>query len=159
MSRYPNPARPLLGVLFLFLTTVQIVSGFSPQIVSRRSSTKLFATVSVRTPSQEEAEGLGIREWPQQAKSKGAFQEVCQDTLVRYVLDGQGSVQVTDGEESKQVAMAPGSLLEVSGEATLDWVVASDEMIILTPGFEQGGLFAGVTLAVVVLLGALIATS
>lgn len=116
--------------------------------------------VSVRTPSQEEAEKLGIREWPQQAKS-GSFQESCQEgeKLVRYVLDGQGKVEVLDSEESKQISVAPGLLLEVSGEATLNWEVTSDEMIVLTPGFEQLGLFAGVAVALVVLLGALIANS
>ena len=117
--------------------------------------------VTLTTPSQGEAESLGIREWPQQAKSKGTFEESCKEgqTLVRYILDGQGSVEVADSDESKQISVAPGSLVEVKGEATLSWSVTSNEMIILTPGFEQVGLFAGVAVAMVVLLGALVATS
>ena len=120
-----------------------------------------MAEITVRTPSQEEAEGLGIREWPQQAKPRGSFQESCQEgqSLVRYVLDGQAKVQVSDAEESKEVSMPPGSLLEVTGEATLSWDVTSPEVIILTPGFEQVGLFAGVAVTMVVVLGALIALS
>ena len=121
-----------------------------------------MATVEVKTPSQEEAETMGIREWPQQAKSKGSFVESSKEgqTLVRYVLDGQGSVEIQDSDDQSQtIPVKPGSLLEVTGEATLSWDVTTKEMILLTPGFEQMGIFAGVALALVVLLGALVATS
>jgi hypothetical protein len=76
----------------------------------------------VGTPSQEQAEALGIREWPQQAFTKGTFQETVNEgkTLVRYILDGKVKCQVSGSEEEKQVAMAPGTLLEVKGKATLD---------------------------------------
>lgn len=121
-----------------------------------------MATVEFKTPSQEEAESMGIREWPQQAKSKGSFVESSKEgqTLVRYVLDGQGSVKIQDNEDQSQtISMQPGSLLEVTGEATLSWDVTTNEMILLTPGFEQVGKFAGVVVALVVLLGALVAAS
>ncbi|CAB9511102.1 expressed unknown protein [Seminavis robusta] len=129
------------------------------------STTRLrMATVSVRTPSQEDAEQMGIREWPQQAKSKGTFEESCTEgnSLTRYVLDGTCSVEVTseeDDDDKEQFSLSPGSLLEVTGPANLRWQVTSPEMILLTPGFEQLGLFAGVAVGLVVLLGALIALS
>jgi len=120
-----------------------------------------MAEVSLSTPSQSDAETMGIREWPQQAKSQGNFVESCKNgqTLVRYVLEGQGNVQVTSTQSSDKYAVKPGSLLQVEGEATLSWDITSKEMIILTPGFEQVGLFAGVAVGLVVLVGALIATS
>lgn len=141
--------------------------GSIPRSINKKylgtSSRLNMANVEVKTPSQEEAENLGIREWPQQAKSKGSFVESCQEgkTLVRYVLEGQGNVEIIEGGEdpSQSISMKPGSLLEVAGEATLSWEVTSSEMILLTPGFEQFGIFAGVALALVALLGALVATS
>jgi hypothetical protein len=126
--------------------------------------TRLFlSNVRVTTPSQAQAEEMGLREWPQQAKSKGTWEESVKEgqTVVRYVLDGQASVKVNCGteESTEQVTMKAGSLLEVTGQATLLWQVVSDEIILLTPNFEQVGVFAGVVAAMVVLLGALIATS
>lgn len=126
-----------------------------------------MATVNTRSPTQEEAEEMGIREWPQQAKQQGSFQEVCQDddkSLVRYVLDGSGSVTITsledeDNDQEQKVAVAPGSLVEVTGTARLTWQVDSKEMILLTPGFEQLGLFAAVAVGLVVIVAGLLALS
>jgi quercetin dioxygenase-like cupin family protein len=72
---------------------------------------------------------------------------------VRYVLDGKGTVTINDDQRKN---VGPGSLLEVSGPASLVWE-ASSEMIVLTPGFEEGGKLIGVALALVVMCGALIA--
>ena len=149
-------------------TTKYVHVESKPRLIYRRSlgSTRFglnMARIEVKTPSQEEAESMGIREWPQQAKSKGSFVESCEEgkTLVRYVLDGQSTVEITQSEEepSQTISMRPGSLLEVTGEATLSWEVTSNEMILLTPSFEQVGIFSGVALALVVLLGAHVATS
>eukprot|EP00527_Entomoneis_sp_CCMP2396_P009284 CAMPEP_0198138358 /NCGR_PEP_ID=MMETSP1443-20131203/1766_1 /TAXON_ID=186043 /ORGANISM="Entomoneis sp., Strain CCMP2396" /LENGTH=121 /DNA_ID=CAMNT_0043800099 /DNA_START=254 /DNA_END=619 /DNA_ORIENTATION=- len=117
--------------------------------------------VSVKTPSQKQAETMGIREWPQQTKAKGSFVEISQEgeTLVRYVLDGTAIITASSAQEQKVVSMTPGSLLEVTGEATVSWDVTSHELILLTPNFEQVGIFAGVALGLVLLVGALIATS
>ena len=162
---------------FLCLLLTSSVAGFAPLKTHgvrvavhydnasppfhQRTRRLQMAEVSVTKPSQEEAETMGIREWTQQAKSKGSFVEACQEgqTLVRYVLDGQGSVQISSSQQDQTISMTPGSLLEVTGEATLSWDVTSKEMIILTPNFEQVGIFAGVALGLVVLLGALIAAS
>ena len=94
---------------------------------------------------------MGIREWPQQQK-RGEWKERVQNgqTLVRYVLDGKGSVTITDAESSKTAAVAPGSLIEVADEATLEWT-APGNLLILTPGYEEAGLFVGVLAALVVL--------
>ena len=130
-----------------------------PPSTSRPTVSALFAAeVSITAPTQEEAEQMGIREWPQQAKSKGTFTESSKDgqTLTRYILDGTGRVQVDD---KVPLAVKPGDVLEVTGEGKLTWEVLSDEMVLLTPGFEQVGLFAGVAVGLVLLLAALFATT
>lgn len=167
MTPTPNVLMLRPGVLFVLLSNA---FSFSPSTftITRQAqwnsplttSSLFMVDVTVTSPSQDEAEALGIRKWPQ-AKSKGSFQESCRDgqSLVRYVLDGQGSVQISYGEESKDLSVSPGSLLEVKGEANLNWSISSREMIILTPGFEEVGRFAGVAVALVVLLGALVSIS
>jgi hypothetical protein len=74
-------------------------------------------------------------------------------TLVRYVLDGKGTVTINDDQKKN---VGPGALLEVSGPASLVWE-AKSEMIVLTPGFEEGGKLIGVALALVAMCGALVA--
>jgi hypothetical protein len=82
------------------------------------------------------------------------------ETLVRYVLDGTGSVTIVDEDDGGQTsAVRSGSLVEVTGIATVKWTV-DDDMIILTPGYEELGLFVGaaallllVTVGGTVLLG------
>ena len=120
--------------------------------------------VDIQTPSSEEAASMGIREWPQQVKSKGMSrsEEVNTDTnVVRYILDGRGTLEICKVEEDAKptrrectTIVEPGTLIQVQGPATLHWTVL-DEMIVLTPGFEEGGLFAGVIVAVLALFGAL----
>ncbi len=106
---------------------------------------------------------MGIREWPQRARSKGSFEEVSQEgqTLVRYVLDGEAKVIVAKQSvpQTETFIMRPGSLLEVHGEAKLTWRVESEEIILLTPGFEQLRLFAGVILGLSMVMEALIAST
>jgi quercetin dioxygenase-like cupin family protein len=126
--------------------------------IHRQSGASLYANCQITLPTQDEAEQMGIREWPQQAKAKGTFTESSKadKTLTRYILDGKGKVQV---DNESPFTVKAGDLVEVTGQATLTWEVTSDEMILLTPGFEQLGLFAGVVLGLVVLLGALTATT
>ena len=114
--------------------------------------------VSVSTPSSEKASEMGVREWPQQLK-KGTWQESSKEggTLVRYVLDGTGSLEVSEnGSPNRKISLSPGTLLEVSGDVSLSWT-AKNEMIILTPGFEEGGTLAIVAVGVLVIFGALLA--
>lgn len=49
--------------------------------------------------------------------------------------------------------------MEVDGEATLKWEVDGEGMIVLTPGFEEGGKLAMVGAFFVVLCAALLAGS
>jgi hypothetical protein len=72
---------------------------------------------------------------------------------VRYVLDGKGTVTIDDDQQQN---VSPGSLVEVSGPAALVWETSS-EMLVLTPGFEEGGKLIAVALVLVVLCGSLIA--
>ena len=120
-----------------------------------------MAKVSITTPSSEAAAQMGIREWPQQLK-KGFWDENVGEgqTLIRYVLDGQGVLEIEDVEsgKTKSTDLKPGTLIEVTGDTSLLWK-AEGEMIILTPGFEEGGMLLVVACAVVVLFAALIALS
>jgi hypothetical protein len=117
-----------------------------------------MADVSITTPSSDAAVQMGIREWPQQLK-KGSWDETSAEgqTLVRYVLDGEGILEIEAAESPKRTTnLTPGTLVEVSGDASLSWR-AEGEMIILTPGFEEGGKFLGVAVAVIIIFGALVA--
>ena len=61
-----------------------------------------------------------------------------------------------DKAAKRSIKVNPGTLVEVSGEAILSWK-AEGEVIVLTPGFEEGGTFLGVAFAVIILFGALLA--
>ncbi len=125
--------------------------------------TALCSSLSFRNPTQEESVQLGIREWPQQTKSQPTWDEEAKvgETLTRYILQGSGDLTVTltdSSSSNNSKKFSAGLLVEVSGPATLNWVnKGSDDIIILTPGYEQGGLLAGVAFLFVVLCGSLIA--
>eukprot|EP00978_Attheya_sp_CCMP212_P034608 scaffold145776_cov40-Attheya_sp.AAC.1 len=123
------------------------------------------SAVEVKFPNQEEAVALGAREWPQQVK-RGIWSERVANGVpaARYVLDGTGSIAVTllgdDGMTPKTNIptthmLVPGSLIEAMGPATIDWNV-DEEMIVLTPGYEQGNLLAVVAATLVVLTALLV---
>jgi len=168
------------SVVFYLFCIVGICQGFSvhrpgPTLGFSTSTSKTHTVRPVTTlhaaapkftfPSQEEAVELGIREWPQQTKVRSEWSEEVQQkqTLVRYILQGTGTVTVTDDSRNKRSEkknFQPGFMLEVEGPATLDWNKSDNEdVVILTPGFEQGGLFLGAILGLVGLTGALIALS
>jgi hypothetical protein len=122
---------------------------------ARRSGyTALYLTkVKISTPSSEDAVEMGIREWPQQSKT-GSWQEESEEgeLLVRYVLDGSGTLDIEeDGGNIRSYTVAPGSLVQVKGKAVLSWATSSRAMIILTPSFEEGKLFLGAALASLIL--------
>lgn len=132
--------------------------GHDPYGPQRRASTqmRLAASVDVSKPSPDQAVAMEVRGWPQQLK-KGNWSEQVPEgkTKIRYILDGTGSLSVIGGGT---INVGPGTLIEISGDASIEWV-ASGEMIVLTPGFEEGGKLLIVTAAFVVLCGSLIAGS
>jgi hypothetical protein len=156
--------------IFYVLLLPCIASAFTsnkhpvPQFASSRKAyqpTTLFMTdVSVTTPSPDAAADMGIRDWPQQLK-KGSWTDASGpgQMLVRYVLDGTGTVEIVTIHDSitKLSTVGPGTLIEVTGEAKLSWEASSSEMILLTPGFEEGGKLLGVAALMVIVCGALIA--
>lgn len=85
----------------------------------------------------------------------------------RYILEGAGMVMVTlyenDGFTPKvgipeEYRVVPGNLVEAMGPCMIEWQTDEDaEMVILTPGYEQGSLLAAVGALFVVICGALIA--
>ena len=109
----------ILRLTALLFLGVGICRGFVPvrTAVSFVSLSPLFATtVKISTPSPDDAADMGIRDWPQQLKKAGSWSETVDEdqTLVRYVLDGTGAVNVVDenGQDEK-TAVGPGSLVEV----------------------------------------------
>jgi len=161
-------------------TTVTGVQAFAATLASqnllsvvaaRQSSSSLSMGISSSTsrigvsfPSQAKCETLGVREWPQQSK-KGSWNEKVdhEESLVRYVLEGTGSLVVRvegDGGDDK-ISVKPGTLIEIepgTPSVQLEWECASNcpEMILLTPGFEEGNVFLGAIVGIVVLFGALL---
>lgn len=121
--------------------------------------------VEVKVPPEADwVRVRGAREWPQQLKTGSWSERVDSGTLVtRYVLDGTGSLGVTlytesgqsKNEEPDYHQLVKGSLVEAMGPATLEWQV-DDQMLMLTPGYEQGNLFAAVAALFIVLCGVLI---
>eukprot|EP00970_Alexandrium_tamarense_P007786 scaffold1486_cov186-Alexandrium_tamarense.AAC.8 len=109
-------------------------------------------TVQITYPTSEDAASMGIRDWPQQFKSKPWSESISEGQIAtRYILNGKGRVTINyfnqfTGEEEwrRDERVYPGTLVEVDGEATLSWVVDDERegMIVLTPGFEEGGKFA-----------------
>ena len=114
--------------------------------------------VEITFPSQDDAVAMGIRDWPQQFHSKSWSESVAEGLLVsRYVLSGKGRITVDyydDNDDKQRISgrrVYAGTLVEVDGEANIYWEVESDDgMIVLTPGYEEGGklLLVGGVLAV-----------
>ena len=159
-----------LAVVVSMTTTA--VSGFTVLKRDRLAPTshsKLFESMmEVKMPSENEAVSLGIREWPQQLK-KGAWSEKVDDGKMScvYVLDGSASVSVTllneAGEPKTDLpsehVIVPGSLLETMGPAQLEFEATDDEILILTPDYQQGTLLAAAGALFIVVCGALITGS
>jgi len=141
------------------------------RVMPSTTTTRLYeSAVEVKCPNQKEAVALGAREWPQQVKS-GTWSERIDAgaTAARYVLMGTGSLDVTLlDEENNNLPktdvptthkLVPGSLVEAMGPAVLEWTVDEDnneEMVLLTPGYENSSLFAAVGAFFVVLCGVLL---
>jgi hypothetical protein len=143
---------------------------FSPSIQSNNhvlfSSKSKDDTVEITFPTPDEAASMGIRDWPQTFHATSWTESVSEGQIAtRYVLDGKGrvSIQYFDNngrESSRNDRVYPGTLIEVDGEATLRWDVEGKEgMIILTPGFEEGGKLALVLGFFVVFCAGLLAGS
>mmetsp|Transcript_6111 Transcript_6111/g.17180 ORF Transcript_6111/g.17180 Transcript_6111/m.17180 type:complete len:193 (-) Transcript_6111:363-941(-) len=172
-------------LVLLLLASCRVGTSFTtapppPPRASRRSTAAVvFLSVGerrrdsdfIRFPTQDEAVELGIREWPQQLKT-GTWEEPVPlgQQVVRYVLEGSGSVQIEsyndDDEEGTECSsssvttarVGPGTLVEVPGQSLLSWDFGSDEAIILTPSYEEGGKLLATAAILVVLCGALIAS-
>jgi hypothetical protein len=116
-----------------------------------------MSSYKLSTPSQDESVALGIREWPQQVKSGSWSENVRKsETLTRYVLEGTGIVIIITEYDRKTINISTGSLLEVTGPTSLEWKAGTAEMIILTPGYEEGGKFVFVAAMLFLLTGALV---
>lgn len=139
-------------------------STIFPFIQRDASSVILYYSTKISNPSQDESEILGIREWPQQSKTKDWSEKATDNQpLIRYILKGSGSLIIVDDDEDsdtivKKTKFSTGNLIEVDGPCSLKWTIDDDcdNIILLTPGFEQGKLFLGAIVAMMVMFGALI---
>lgn len=182
----PNNFRFILAINFLFTITVSTsftissksinFQGYTKRIYPSTSPTKKFnvferfpvtlstslasstGNVVISNPSPDNAAEMGIREWPQQTRS-GSWQETVQQdaTVVRYILEGTGTLCIKTLEREKQNKIGPGTLIEASGQCDLIWdVKENQEMIVLTPGYEEGGKLAVVAIGLIALCIALV---
>jgi hypothetical protein len=128
------------------------------------SSLAMGSSNRISIPSQAECEELGVREWPQQSK-KGSWNERVDpgNSLVRYVLEGTGSLVIVEDANAitTQEEVRPGFLIDINAgddPLRLEWECDADcpEVILLTPGFEEANVFLGVIAGIVVLFGALL---
>ncbi|CAJ1930675.1 unnamed protein product [Cylindrotheca closterium] len=119
-----------------------------------------MAEVSVTNPSPGDAADMGIRDWPQQQKEGTWNEEASEDqTLVRYILDGTGFLDTeADDLGQKSYKLTPGTLVEITGQASLNWK-ANDKLIVLSPGFEEVGKFLGVLVGLVITCGVLVGST
>ena len=121
-----------------------------------------MAKIRITTPSSDVAVEMGMREWPQQVQ-QGRWSEFVpsETTVIRYVLEGSGTLEIVDEDQAQaqSTSLVPGTLIEVTGTASLQWSTLPDttDMILLTPNFEQGGLLMGVVVSIIALFGALLA--
>jgi hypothetical protein len=137
-----------------------------PHNVLLHSSKTTNNPVEITFPTPNEAASMGIRDWPQTFHKTSWSESISEGQIAtRYVLDGNGRVNINyfdnNGREaSRKDRVYPGTLVEVDGEATLNWEVDGDNgMIILTPGFEEGGKLALVLGFFVVFCAGLLAGS
>jgi len=143
--------------------------GIGTGTTSSRPATHLHAAITISTPTPDEAADMGARDWPQQAKSSPGWSESVPDdaVVIRYILSGRGTVSYSSSGDgsgktrgSPRRKIGPGGLVEITGPTDVDWTVeAGEEMIVLTPGYEEAGLLLGVAGAFLVLCGVLVATA
>jgi len=120
----------------------------------------------VTTPTPDQAVGMGARDWPQQVRTGSWFETLSKgETVTRYILEGEGFVTVTAMAVDKKKKVGPGTLVEAKGPVELRWKVfdagndggkGKGEMIVLTPGYEEGASLAIVAVAFVVLCAVLV---
>ena len=104
--------------------------------------------VEITFPTPDDAASMGIRDWPQQYHSKTWSDSVAEGGIAtRYILEGTGRVTIDyydDDDKPQRIKnqrVYPGTLVEVDGEANLTWEVDDKDkgIIVLTPGYEEGG--------------------
>ena len=127
---------------------------------SHRRTLGVVAVLTPSSPSQEELEVQGVRDWPQ-TSNRGPFEDVCEAGALRYVLQGSGTVRARMGDapapEDPEVSVDIGTMLEVSEPCTLVWMPDNKlGFVLLTPEYKGPPLLA-VGAAFFVLFGGLIA--
>ena len=148
-----------LAIVFVSVRQGQSFLPASSHFAIRQRNSCLY-TFSVEQPEPDKAANMGIREWPQQVKTS-SYQETIDDgkEVTRYILEGQGSVEFeSEGTKKKTTKVSPGTLVTATGPALLKWTV-KEELIVLTPGYEQGGLFVGAAAVLVALIAVIALTS
>lgn len=109
---------------------------------------------------------LSLSYLAQQVRTGSWFETLSKgETVTRYILEGEGFVTVTAMAVDKKKKVGPGTLVEAKGPVELRWKVfdagndggkGKGEMIVLTPGYEEGASLAIVAVAFVVLCAVLV---
>jgi hypothetical protein len=141
---------------------------FAKNNIKQQYNTNDEPAVEITFPTPTEAIELGIRDWPQQFHSSSWTESIIEGGIAtRYILDGNGRLSITyynnndpggPCQSMNNVRVYPGTLIEVNGEAVLQWTVddAKVGMIVLTPTYEEGGKLVLVGAALMVFCAGLI---
>ena len=122
------------------------------------SAARIRLEFTKTSPTQIEAEDLGIRDWPSIART-AAFEEACTEGSLRYVLEGRGFV--TSGVNNS-VPVTPNSLLRVTTDSsTLSWTLdeGCDELVVLTPEYQGPPIALVAGVFAVLCIGLILASS
>ncbi|CAM9291332.1 unnamed protein product [Heterosigma akashiwo] len=158
---FQTPSRPNAATGIRFYRSAPCSIYLKTNQFCGSESSLALGAVKVSAPTPEEAAKMGAREWPQNIR-KGAWSEDVGEGKVRYVLQGEGTLDVMESavQESSSFQVGPGTLVEVESECTLNWNINdTEEMVILTPGYEDGKALIGIAALFAIGLGALVASS
>ncbi|KAL7431816.1 hypothetical protein ACHAXH_004847 [Discostella pseudostelligera] len=155
-----------------FSTTSNIQPLFAKTDTNNYKNIASEPAVEISFPTPTESISLGIQQWPQQFHSSNWNESIIEGQIAtRYILSGSGRLSITyynnddpggQVQTMNNVRIYPGTLIEVNGEATLQWTIddKKEGMIVLTPTYEEGGKLLVVMAGMVLFcLGLLIGSS
>ena len=155
-------------------STISTTSNIMQPLFAKTNNYNIASepAVEITFPTPTEAISLGIQQWPQQFHSTNWNESINEGQIAtRYILSGSGRLSISyynnddpggDIQSRNNVRIYPGTLIEVNGEAILQWSVddKKEGMIVLTPTYEEGGKLLVVAAGMVLFcLGLLIGSS
>ena len=135
-----------------------IIKSLINEPVPEAPTSEGASLLRVSLPSQEEAEGKGIREWPGFLRKSRDFVEDAAPGTMRYVYGGSGTLKARAGDDEQTLAIAANTLIEVDTKCELSWTL-EEPLVLLTPDFEQKELYVTIAGTLLVVFGFAFATA